>query len=232
MRRPSGFTLIELLVVIAIIAILAAILFPVFAKAREKARQTACLSNVKQLQLAYIAYGSDYDETLPPRSDWSNGGNVYHLPDKLNPYVKNADLWQCPTGYASTWAIYPAPPGGTNQWWSTIIGPLSYGTNHKAAGRKLGYFKAPAETWIFGDSAKVIDMCWGRYTQFAWAGICGWQVNSRGGDCNDPASFTDDDSRHNGGGNLSYLDGHAKWMKSQEIYRNAATACDVTKFWR
>ena len=65
MRR--GFTLIELLVVIAIIAILAAILFPVFARAREKARQTSCLSNVKELALALLMYSQDYDETIPQR---------------------------------------------------------------------------------------------------------------------------------------------------------------------
>jgi prepilin-type N-terminal cleavage/methylation domain-containing protein len=65
-RRHGGFTLIELLVVIAIIAILAAILFPVFAQAREKGRQTACLSNCKQLGLALMMYTSDYDDTLPP----------------------------------------------------------------------------------------------------------------------------------------------------------------------
>jgi len=64
-RSRNGFTLIELLVVIAIIAILAAILFPVFARAREKARQTSCLSNLKQLSLAILMYAEDYDETLP-----------------------------------------------------------------------------------------------------------------------------------------------------------------------
>ena len=63
--KKTGFTLIELLVVIAIIAILAAILFPVFAKAREKARQTSCLSNLKQMQLAQMMYADDYDEVLP-----------------------------------------------------------------------------------------------------------------------------------------------------------------------
>ena len=82
MRRVrTGFTLIELLVVIAIIAILAAILFPVFARAREKARQTSCLSNVKQLSLGIDMYAQDNDETLIPSRQWSgpvgSGANPY-----------------------------------------------------------------------------------------------------------------------------------------------------------
>ena len=75
--NKKGFTLIELLVVIAIIAILAAILFPVFAQAREKARGISCESNMKQLGLAVAQYVGDYDEAYPPAADASNGGNCY-----------------------------------------------------------------------------------------------------------------------------------------------------------
>lgn len=85
-----GFTLIELLVVIAIIALLAAILFPVFAKAREKARQTTCLSNEKQLGLGFLQYISDYDETYPYcQSGWA-GHEIY-------PYIKSKDVFTCPS---------------------------------------------------------------------------------------------------------------------------------------
>ena len=87
MRR--GFTLIELLVVIAIIAILAAILFPVFAKAREKARQSSCLSNVKQLGLAMMQYAQDYDERLPMYAD---GGYRYNWDVAIEPYLKNSQV--------------------------------------------------------------------------------------------------------------------------------------------
>lgn len=89
-RRPAAFTLIELLVVIAIIAILAAILFPVFAQAREKARQTSCLSNLKQIGLAVVAYTSDFDETFPPAID----GNYIQWYNHVQPYIKNGETWQ------------------------------------------------------------------------------------------------------------------------------------------
>src|SRR5215212_3362705 len=108
MKRRSGFTLIELLVVIAIIAILAAILFPVFAQAREKARQATCLSNCKQIGLASNMYVQDYDETFPGH-DWPKGNGRFALPDgrafeghvgwaaQFYPYVKNQNVYVCPS---------------------------------------------------------------------------------------------------------------------------------------
>ena len=90
-RRQSAFTLIELLVVIAIIAILAAILFPVFAKAREKARQASCLSNEKQLGLAFMQYSQDNDEAYPSSKSWG-----YGWAERVYPYVKSVGVYQCP----------------------------------------------------------------------------------------------------------------------------------------
>ncbi|MFQ6099213.1 MAG: DUF1559 domain-containing protein, partial [Armatimonadota bacterium] len=113
MARRSGFTLIELLVVIAIIAILAAILFPVFARAREKARQASCQSNLKQIALGFLMYVQDYDEKFP-RCCWPNASanslwptlhnprgprieSHWDWPYHVYPYVKNGQLFDCPT---------------------------------------------------------------------------------------------------------------------------------------
>jgi len=98
MDKQRGFTLIELLVVIAIIAILAAILFPVFAQAREKARQTSCISNVRQIGMANAMYTQDCDGHFPPQfamdpaEDW---------PVMLDPYVRNVQIYRCPSGEAA-----------------------------------------------------------------------------------------------------------------------------------
>jgi len=116
-NKLVGFTLIELLVVIAIIAILAAILFPVFAQVREKARQTSCLNNIKQITLALIQYQQDFDETVPFNRECSNPGSTYVCTsgaailgwvDLIEPYVKNHQVFKCPSDSAP---IEPYLPG-------------------------------------------------------------------------------------------------------------------------
>jgi len=104
-RRPGGFTLIELLIVIAIIAILAAILFPVFAQAREKARATTCLSNSKQMGLAMMMYAQDYDEAYP--QGWYAGPPEAWWLTLIQPYAKDRDqggLRSCPSAASKNWA--------------------------------------------------------------------------------------------------------------------------------
>jgi prepilin-type N-terminal cleavage/methylation domain-containing protein len=138
MSKRFGFTLIELLVVIAIIAILAAILFPVFARAREKARQTSCLSNVKQLTLAFMMYAQDYDEYIRT-SALSNP--VHHTFSPwffgIRPYVMNNDIYRCPS---ESWDM-----GSYGQYFPGLNYPtqrlyLSYGMNYSY----LGYSPPPS----------------------------------------------------------------------------------------
>ncbi len=116
-RRSGAFTLIELLVVIAIIAILAAILFPVFAQAREKARQSSCASNLRQVGMAARMYAGDYDDTTPiirecsPAAGWKpceNGKVTLGWMDFLQPYVKSAGVFKCPDDDAP---VVPIPAG-------------------------------------------------------------------------------------------------------------------------
>lgn len=104
--RPSAFTLIELLVVIAIIAILAAILFPVFARARENARRASCQSNLKQIGLGIMQYTQDYDERLPA-SVANNGGDSSHsLSYYVQPYIKSTQVFRCPSDTTTTATSY------------------------------------------------------------------------------------------------------------------------------
>jgi prepilin-type N-terminal cleavage/methylation domain-containing protein len=119
MQQRRGFTLIELLVVIAIIAILAAILFPVFAQAREKARQTTCTSNLKQIGTAFMMYVQDYDETYAPWTGACADPSLrwalrYMYPGLVDPYIKNGanvqtgelkDVWACPSSKAGLGAV-------------------------------------------------------------------------------------------------------------------------------
>jgi prepilin-type N-terminal cleavage/methylation domain-containing protein/prepilin-type processing-associated H-X9-DG protein len=119
-RRQSAFTLIELLVVIAIIAILAAILFPVFAQAKAAAKKTVCLSNLKQQALAALMYGNDNDDGMPDVAVYNEQAETYIFAAKVNPYVKSAGLWKDPSdphqeGSNQYIAVtYPLSIGGTS----------------------------------------------------------------------------------------------------------------------
>ncbi len=138
-----GFTLIELLVVIAIIAILAAILFPVFARAREKARQTSCLSNLKQIGLAETMYQQDYDERTASYQSHPAAASDYNVRAMLEPYLMNEQIWACPSHDAA----YSYGPN--------ITGVSSNGTTghtYLYCFRRVASFQYPAETAIFADS--------------------------------------------------------------------------------
>jgi prepilin-type N-terminal cleavage/methylation domain-containing protein/prepilin-type processing-associated H-X9-DG protein len=145
-RIRCGFTLIELLVVIAIIAILAAILFPVFAQAREKAREASCLSNLKQLALGMTMYAQDYDETLPQWQwgkhyasgsvDHNNGVTIWW--NAIYPYVKNVQVYRCPSQRYQ----YDISQDGHWGWFSkpkTEADLARYGINPVFLHAKIGY---------------------------------------------------------------------------------------------
>jgi prepilin-type N-terminal cleavage/methylation domain-containing protein/prepilin-type processing-associated H-X9-DG protein len=170
--QRKAFTLIELLVVIAIIAILAAILFPVFAQAREKARQTACLSNTKQLALGVFMYSQDYDEILPVAGYNAQCRGRWQW--QIYPYVKNEQVFTCPNLASSPWKAtisnYLAPPdsgcpGATLQLgqqdkggygWSYALHGDSNGltgaTLHVASGYSLARINKPADTICIGET--------------------------------------------------------------------------------
>ncbi|MHB8993998.1 MAG: DUF1559 family PulG-like putative transporter [Armatimonadota bacterium] len=145
-----GFTLIELLVVIAIIAILAAILFPVFAKAREKARQSSCLSNVKQLGLGLLSYAQDHDEMLPA---FSYGGIKWD--GLIQPYVKNTQIFRCPSASTLTLAY---------GWNYNLLG---YPASPYVAAKSLGTIDKPAETLWGMDVDNTVPLCLRYYAAYA-----------------------------------------------------------------
>jgi prepilin-type N-terminal cleavage/methylation domain-containing protein/prepilin-type processing-associated H-X9-DG protein len=171
--KSKGFTLIELLVVIAIIAILAAILFPVFAKVREKARQTTCLSNEKQIGLAILQYTEDFDESFPMACDtnWHNGWAM-----QVQPYIKSYNAFLCPDdskeGIPSTSSISWVPvsatisysanglifPGGTNVCRGPICMGQSWLTNYS---QKEANMTQPSASIMVAETHDDLDVAAG-----------------------------------------------------------------------
>lgn len=197
----SGFTLIELLVVIAIIAILAAILFPVFAQAREKARQTGCLSNSKQMALAIHMYLQDYDELLP----WAQQGTSVAWNQLIFPYVKNEQVFRCPS---DSNPLSPAGTGGKK---------ISYLPNYAVLSAN-GF--APLPLAVFETPSDIIALT-EMYTGPNAANKQGYHLYQSN---LDPASrdviLTTPEvfrriatTRHNEGMNNVFIDGHAHWYR-------------------
>jgi prepilin-type N-terminal cleavage/methylation domain-containing protein/prepilin-type processing-associated H-X9-DG protein len=215
--KKKGFTLIELLVVIAIIAILAAILFPVFAKAREKARQTSCLSNLKQLGSSIAMYCQDYDEAYP--RCWSADSSYWSSDKVIGSYVKNHNILYCPSIFQS-WMLNDANNGnfantyGLNPLvcWNDLWGAKSPNT--------LGSVQSPAETVLAADSySGYTGTTSGYYMIYApstmWAlpslaAVDWWDPAKSDGIMPDAGRIA---ARHSGGTNILWCDGHTKWMK-------------------
>ena len=207
-RKRSAFTLIELLVVIAIIAILAAILFPVFAKAREKARQSACSSNMRQLGTAFAMYAQDYDEMTVDNNVIAGyptlvGGSCFFR-WKLYPYLSNWQILLCPTGQTGVTASNP-------NWQYRD----EYGINSNILGVALASMTAPANCIALGDSSH-----WYGNQGLGYPGAAFSYPNagmlSMCGSCS-TTSMVDKCTRHNSGSNLAFCNGQAKWMQAKAI---------------
>jgi len=209
--KRAGFTLIELLVVIAIIAILAAILFPVFARARENARKSTCQSNLKQIGMGLMQYCQDYDECYPDARYGSNPSPYPLIYEALVPYLKNNMIWICPskgglmrggttTPYTYNGRQFPVSP--------------NYGWNQLLAARSMAEVTAVAETAAVADCSHPLWI--DHVGRIAWA--------NSGDSVLYPASGTQADymkdaySRHSGGENIAWADGHVKWMSSAAIW--------------
>jgi len=192
-----GFTLIELLVVIAIISILASILFPVFARAREKGRQAACISNVRQLALAMSMYAQDYDEIITPGC---LGTTMWH--ELIYPYTHNRQIYLCP---------------------SRKDRAMGYAVNNLVAGASEGMLFDPAVKILVLD---VPPEALGATASSPGNEWWGNSLSGVGIPLPLPTDVTDGDNtfkhlsqpeRHNDGINIGFGDGHVKWAKESQI---------------
>lgn len=218
MRHNRGFTLIELLVVIAIIAILAAILFPVFAQAREAARKTSCLSNQKQIGLCVQMYGQDYDGFWPAQQWWAGdkwagwpvvgsgvaGATPDNYKDQLKPYSRNEQIWLCPTNIPNG-ALNTRPPNVGYHMNGNVITRTGLADAAIVAASNLMIMRESGRGYVFNRA----------YLRPAF------------GECDDVLAYEIGNPNtnympHMKGYNLLLADGHAKWFKSTQALSLAA----------
>ena len=229
--RRRGFTLIELLVVIAIIAILAAILFPVFARARENARKATCLSNEKQIGLGVMMYAQDFDEKLPPNGSGPAGDGGCCLPSfadpaviaagriawiiRVTPYIKNAGVWECPSA-GNAWG--PSSGVGTGSYPQAT----NYVVNGMTLGKALAKIQEPSRSvyaveWSACDTGAVVRpiQCSACTTNVGYQGQPWNSVPSYWGTTHGALSGpTAEDGKYN----AIFCDGHAKTVSPKRTW--------------
>jgi len=227
-RSYQGFTLIELLVVIAIISLLAAILFPVFARARENARRASCMSNLKQIGLGMMMYVQDYDERYAPSimgsfrvtSSYTTGaactgkpcaiyqvsdgvypGNFWSWMDSLYPYTKSVQIYQCPSQPSDTTSSYGYNAYINQETISNV--PVS-----------MSAISRPADIVMFLDD----HYAYNTYA-YPYSPNGGWKAYTWG--LGSPYF-----APHFDGTNIAFADGHAKWMKQTSAFsKSTAPNC-------
>ena len=217
LSRRHGFTLIELLVVIAIIALLAAILFPAFATAREKARSVSCASNLRQLGMGLIQYTQDYDSYLPNNDNSGGGGRWECTFEMMQPYYKSSQILMCPSATETQKFNLmgdPARPFSTysinNVYWYD-----GTDSTFEKPGVMEGAFADPSQTIFAGDS-QIVNSGWAfQVTGYQYMATKPITQGSGG-----QGSFC---YRHRDGANFVFFDGHVKWLPVGETNKRAAT---------
>jgi prepilin-type N-terminal cleavage/methylation domain-containing protein/prepilin-type processing-associated H-X9-DG protein len=255
-RWRTAFTLIELLVVIAIIAILAAILFPVFAQARDKARAAACMSNCKQIGTAVMMYTQDYDEQYYWQRDWceedelgaGSWGPQYRSyirwPIRHNVYIKNEAVFKCPSDKVSFRNRCNPPGGGGCFPYPTSYGPNLMLMTYTNGPVKLAQINRPAEKIFIGEALVPFACCenWNveYYRAANWSGgENGWSFGTMRNmvGAAKTLGITDNQmsiiTRHQFGNHLIFCDGHVKWVRWNQVpdAKNPAPQAEQAKWW-
>lgn len=234
-RRRRAFTLIELLVVISIIAVLAAILFPVFARARENARRSSCLSNMKQLGLAFMQYTQDYDEQLPINGSTSSYPGSSSWDVAIAPYTgvkvgggASPAIFRCPSdtaietksSYAIPWNGMHAPGSTPTFVFGTTLKPDGSSYSANFTGVKLASIPHPATTIMLAELPSslpgipssdplYVNNSFGNYSNSYVTGPVGGTANKQ--DKSRPGKPI-----HLDGWNYLFSDGHVKWMRPEQ----------------